>query len=169
MNELAAALREHASRYPLMLPLDAVKVVYQNEFGGGHLITDTGESLVRLETEYALAGWDAATPLLESIGNDMARLHLAAAKAQGIPAGVIHKLFVRSAARPQGTQEAFEAKLATLASAAAADVFCFTIGDLERYLDEYAKAGYPVVSHSAAYRAAYRPAYRVVKTQYCRF
>ena len=37
MEELERILREHAERYPLMQPTDAVKLIYQNEFGGGHL------------------------------------------------------------------------------------------------------------------------------------
>ena len=40
MEELKAILITHAKRYPLMQPRDAVKLIYQNEFGGGHLICD---------------------------------------------------------------------------------------------------------------------------------
>lgn len=40
MNELEGVLKEHAKRYPLMQPRDAVKLIYQNEFGGGDLIRD---------------------------------------------------------------------------------------------------------------------------------
>ena len=40
MEELRAILLAHAKRYPLMQPQDAVKLIYQNEFGGGHLIRD---------------------------------------------------------------------------------------------------------------------------------
>ena len=40
MFELEAILKIHVKRYPLMQPTDAVKLIYQNEFGGGHLIRD---------------------------------------------------------------------------------------------------------------------------------
>ena len=40
MEELKAILITLAKRYPLMQPTDAVKLIYQNEFGGGHLIRD---------------------------------------------------------------------------------------------------------------------------------
>ena len=40
--------------------------------------------------------------------------------------------------------------------------FSFDISRLDAYLREYGAAGYPVVSHSEAYRKAYAPAYRVV-------
>lgn len=38
----------HAKKYPLMRPADAVKLLYQNEFGIGHLISDTTHFLERL-------------------------------------------------------------------------------------------------------------------------
>lgn len=50
-SELHGILTAHAARYPLMRPADAVKLLYQQEFGGGHLVTDTADSLVRLRTE----------------------------------------------------------------------------------------------------------------------
>jgi len=34
--------------------------------------------------------------------------------------------------------------------------------ELEAYLEEYKRAGYPMVSHSEQYRQAYKPAYRIV-------
>ena len=40
MEELRAILIAHAKRYPLIQPTDAVKLIYQNEFGGGHLIRE---------------------------------------------------------------------------------------------------------------------------------
>ena len=33
-------LIEHNQRYPHMVIQDFVKLIYQNEFGGGHLISD---------------------------------------------------------------------------------------------------------------------------------
>lgn len=42
-------------------------------------------------------------------------------------------------------------------------VFAFQAAELEKYLSEYKKRGYPAVSHSEEYREAYLPAYRVVK------
>ena len=36
-----------------MEPRDAVKLAYQSEFAGGHLIRDRRESLARLKTELA--------------------------------------------------------------------------------------------------------------------
>ena len=52
MNKtLMDILREHAVRYPLMQPTDAVKLVYQHVMGGGHMIADPEMSLERLKAE----------------------------------------------------------------------------------------------------------------------
>ena len=52
-TETAAVLFEHTLRYPVMQPTDAVKLLYQNEFGGGHLVKDEAMALKRIEEEYA--------------------------------------------------------------------------------------------------------------------
>ena len=36
-ENLKNILKTHAGRYPETRPRDAVKLIYQNEFGGGHL------------------------------------------------------------------------------------------------------------------------------------
>ena len=52
METLSKILLNHAGRYPLMEPTDAVKLIYQNEFGGGHLIRDVDSCLNYLRQEY---------------------------------------------------------------------------------------------------------------------
>ena len=52
METLPNILLNHAGRYPLMEPTDAVKLIYQNEFGGGHLIQDVDSCLNYLRREY---------------------------------------------------------------------------------------------------------------------
>ena len=48
MNDTAGLekiLVEHNRRYPCMQIQDMVKLIYQNEFAGGHLVSDRGMSL----------------------------------------------------------------------------------------------------------------------------
>ena len=52
MFELEQVLKSHAEKYPAMQPVDAVKLIYQNEFGGGHLIRDEEMFLNYLRQEY---------------------------------------------------------------------------------------------------------------------
>ena len=77
MQELKEILLHHAKKYPLMQPTDAVKLLYQNEFGGGHLIQDEVACLSYLYQEYA-ATVQTDVPLLEEIGSGIVRVQLAA-------------------------------------------------------------------------------------------
>ena len=154
-------LLTHAQAYPLMEPRDAVKLLYQSHFGGGHLITDEMACLEFLYREYA------ATPqtdgaLTEDIGNGMVRIHLAALDAHGYSPEQLGQDFIRSANSVQGSMEAFRDSLSLLAELTRAGSLPFSAGELEEYLAGYAAAGYPAVSHSESYRRAYHPAYRVL-------
>ena len=42
METWSGTLQDHGTRYPQMEPRDAVKLAYQSEFAGGHLIRDLG-------------------------------------------------------------------------------------------------------------------------------
>ena len=52
MEELERVLRLHAALYPRMQVQDVVKLLFQSEYGPGHLITDSRQSLQRLQEEY---------------------------------------------------------------------------------------------------------------------
>ena len=49
---LEDCILEHIKRYPEMEIQDVVKIVFQSEFGGGHMIKDPSDSLNRLYREY---------------------------------------------------------------------------------------------------------------------
>ena len=48
---LEDVLARHFAKYPLMEPQDAVKLIYQMEFGPEHLIRDEGKALSMLRQE----------------------------------------------------------------------------------------------------------------------
>lgn len=179
-EELIAILKIHASKYPCMQPVDVVKLLYQNEFGGGHLITDEKKCLERIRTEYAsvehshgqalpgepMPGNDrqlpgGVLPLYEDIGNGMVRVNLAAISHED---GLdwLCAAFIQSSAIHQGNMDNFKVKLSILLDDFAQCGLPFEKQELDEYLEQYAKEGYPMVSHSEIYREAYRPAYRVV-------
>ena len=160
MEELEQILREHAKRYPLMQPCDAVKLIYQNEFGGGHLIRDEQACLNYLRREYADLEKDPTAPLYEDIGNGIIRVNLAAVKPEDLER--LGRAFIDSAARHKGSLDSFLNKLKVLETLTEEGVFPFDTNALSVYLSEYKAAGYPVVSHSPDYRAFYKPAYRIM-------
>lgn len=163
MCELTAVLTAHAARCPEMQPEDAVKLLYQNEFGGGHLIQDPAASLIRLRSEFAAVTPDPAAPLIEEIGSGIVRVMLAALRPEEYPLEELNDGFVRSAALCRGSLDRFTEKLELLRTLTGQGLFFFSGRELDAYLARYRAAGFPAVSHSGRYRAAYRPAYRVLK------
>ncbi|MBR4972163.1 MAG: hypothetical protein IKY59_04240 [Oscillospiraceae bacterium] len=160
MQALEGILREHAARYPKMEPTDAVKLIYQNEFAGGHMIRDPESCLAYLQREYSITHHDDTKPLLEDIGNGIVRVHLAALPEEQIQA--LGQAFICTAQGWQGSVPRFQQKLTLLRKLCQEGLFSFEISMLDDYLAAYAAAGYPAVSHSDAYRTAYSPAYRIV-------
>lgn len=159
-EELIYILQEHAARYPKMQPADAVKLIYQNEFGGGHMIRDEAGCMLFLRQEYASVENDMPAPLYESIGNGILRINLAAVAEEDLEE--LGRRFIRSAAAHTGSMDRFLSKLAVLEDLTRRGIFSFSSRDLSAYLADYRQAGYPAVSHSTVYREAYKPAYRVI-------
>ena len=155
-------LRAHFARYPKMTPRDAVKLLYQSAFGPGHLIREEGYARARLAEELEQTPAEAGE-LLEPIGGGYARLHLGAAKAQGLSVEDIFARFSAAAAAPCPGKGAFEEGLSLLEALTARGEAPFSPEELAGYLAGYRAEGCPMVSHSEGYRAAYRPAYRVVQ------
>ena len=157
-------LREHARRYPLMEPVDAVKLLYQAVFGPGHLVTDSAGNYERLKREFAACRREQGERLLEDIGEGMARISLKALEEPFLQQ--LQSEFERSAATQRGSPEKLrrwlEEKLQLLERLTAEGAMPFSEEALSRCLEGYRAAGYPAVSHSKCFREAYAVAYRVV-------
>ena len=164
MRELEHILTAHAARYPQMGPADAVKLIYQNEFGGGHLIRDAQVCLAYLAREYAATDRGNHTPLTEAIGNGMIRVNLAPLQPEKLDA--LGQAFLRSAAEHRGDRAQFARKLELLRRMTEEGRFSFSLPELDGYLTAYREAGCPPVSHSDPYREHYHPAYRIVLEAY---
>ena len=161
MEELEQILLWHVRNYPAMEPTDAVKLIYQNELGGGHLIRDPEVALQYLRREYAATARDPRAPEWEDLGNGILRISLATVAQEKLEA--LGQCFIRSAAAHRGSLESFLEKLTLLRSLTFAGAMPFSMEALDTYLARYRDAGFPMVSHSESYRNAYHPAYRVVR------
>lgn len=164
--ELAAILGEHAARYPLAGPRDVIKLLYQNEFGGDHLVTDAHDCIERLRDENAFVAEDAQAIPVEPIGNGLCRVHLAASAVKRLPAEELAAAFMVSAAVSQGTDASFLRKLDYLEANGERLGFSFTQDELKNDLARYRERGIKPVSHSDIFREAYRPHYRVIAEKY---
>ena len=162
METLEQILIRNAKDYPLMQPQDAVKLVYQNVFGGGHLTKDPASCRCILQHEFEDTPQDPDIPVVENIGNGLARANLAAVPISGYSILQLGYDFVNSAKLHTGNRTGFLLKLDILRRVTKKGVFSFSSEELEQYLTEYKQAGYPMVSHSEIYRKNYKPAYRIV-------
>lgn len=165
VNELYGILCAHAARYPLMQPADAVKLIYQCEFGSGHMIKSEAAALCRLREEYESTAHDKTAPLYEYIGCGITRVNLAAVDADVFPLERLNAAFVAAANGAEGSMGGFKQKLNTLKRVCAEGRFTFGADELNEYLREYEKAGFPPVSHSERYREAYKPSYRIIRRE----
>lgn len=163
MNETEKILIENAKRYPLMKPQDAVKLLYQNEFGTGHFAPDEDSSRKRLTDEYEGCLHDRDIPLFECIGNGYVRCHINSREMRPELLFSLNRAFLLASERKEGTKERFEEKLAVLERIAKEGRMPFSFEELAVYLKQYRANGIPAVSHSQNYRDAYAPAYRVVE------
>lgn len=168
MSETEVIVMEHAARYPSMQPQDVVKLLYQNEFGAGHFVTDGDKSRERIIDEFEAAGHDRDLPLFERIGNEYVRCHIDSRYMREEDITCLNRAFLLSAHRTSGNMASFQKKLSALYTLAEEGVFCFGRKDLESYLRPYESDGFPAVSHSSTYREAYHPSYRVIGERLCR-
>jgi len=153
-------VENHMNKYPVFEFCDIVKLVYQNEFAGGHMITDIDMAYKKIFDEYdTLKSFEG--PLhIDDIGNGLVRVHLAS-----IPRNKLKKLydcFAETANNVVGSKKSLVSKLYDVASLFDDS----TRGNYIKYVENYVKSGCPVMSHSKAYKEAYHPAYRVIFSSY---
>ena len=161
MQELERILKDHAARYPQMEAVDDIKLVYQNEFGGGHLVQNGEETVQRILREQ-----EAAAPVsspIEPIGNGLCRYHLGTVEPQ--KAETLARLFAAAAAQTTGSSEGFKEKLSLLRQLCETGALKLDTAQLDAALASYPLDQHPPISHSEAFRAAYAPHYRVLRLE----
>lgn len=158
-------LLEHWKRYPAMEIQDMVKLLFQSEFGGGHMILDSEVSLRRLKEEHVTARIPAGQSVWEDIGGGLCRVYLDKEKT-GLKAETINRMFVATANSCVGSRTDFELRLSEFLELCRQGILPYPPNQVEDYLLNYKRQGYPAVSHSQNYRDAYHPAYRVVEAAY---
>ena len=163
-DELISILKTNVQHYPAMQVRDAVKLIYQNQMGPGHMIKSAADSLRRLEEE--LAGAPAFSPLFQDIGNGLCRLSLGALKEQEIELSTVNRFFLHTANTHRGSISGLTEKLAALVEACRAGDLPFSVIEVEAFIQDCRQWGYPPISHSQEYRRQYAPAYRVVKATF---
>ncbi len=158
---LADIIYQHLETYPRMMIQDLVKLIYQNEFAGGHLIKDPESS-----KEYLYRECKGLTPknnsLFEDIGNDLVRINLTSVLYRKLDLDMVNTWFVATANSHHGNLASFKNKLDLLTQLE----LPFPKTEIVSYLDEYAQKGYPAIHHSEIYAELYQPHYRVIDFEY---
>ena len=145
-------LKDHLKKYPQMQIQDAVKLLFQSEFGPGHLLRNTDYARKLLVEEIELTKDDESA--IEKISDQYVRFYLGNLTLDDID-DVLGAMI--ESAQIQGSKESFMKKLSGLK-----EMNLFPVQELDEYLDEYLKKESWMISHSEVYREWYRPHYRVL-------
>ena len=111
-------LRSFAAR-PCAEPADAVKFLYQSEFGCGHLLPDEAACAQGIRRELAQTAADPQAPAFEPVGNGLCRLSLAHPTVRALPPERIARMMRVTEAQVKGSAERFGESLALLRRLAA--------------------------------------------------
>ena len=149
------------ARYPSTQAVDLLKLLFQGEFGPGHLIADSSKSKKFLTQE--VLDCRPVTDFIEPIGFGFCRLHLSAMDASGLSLDTFHRIFELSALSQYGSQEGFSQKVNTLKMLCSEDILPFDPNEIDKLVN----SSPALFRHSEAFRAAHGPAYRVIKEEYC--
>ncbi len=153
-------LTAHAAMYPKMEACDYVKLVYQNEFGCGHLLADRQAAYGLLLEEWDKVQPDVLEPLTVDIGGGFARLNLAAAK-RGMTPELLFAMFEKSVVST-GTWAGFDRKISLLCRAAKMGILpC----DSDAVAEYAASLNHQVPHHSACFKHLYGANYRVISSE----
>ena len=170
-REIKRLLLRHFQLYPKMQAVDAVKLLYQNAFGPGHIVSDESAVLKFLESEFCKTeSFDC--DVAESIGNDYVRLSLAGIKKQYPPlsAKTLGRLIAETANLPQSGKEymRFRENIEVLYAFTEEGSAPFSVTELQIQLKTIDEGGLPP-RHSEIYRDEYYPAYRIVTRDFASF
>ena len=149
----------HLERYPLMLPRDVYKLIYQATMGPAHAVDSIRKAGERLRTELELPDHGPDEPLIDPISpsGELARVHLRSWKRAGLPPDPLLTAFAGTPDRFTGSRETLESLCDSLLSGSER-----LGGDPCELLELVRKTGYPALHHSQRYRESYSPSYRVV-------
>ncbi len=160
MEDMKKRILQEKELHPFALPQDYIKLIFQSEFGPGHLIADRAVAKRRLWDEWEkVKAFEFEKP--QYIGGGYIRLNI-----KGISEDRLEKInaaFVTSANNKTGTEQGFTAKINQLLEMARDKLLPFDYSRAKQAVDIYLKDGIRPTSHTEVYHRHYGPAYRVVK------
>ncbi len=143
----------HLNKYPEMQIQDAVKLLFQIEFGPGHLIENMNYAEKLLLDEIELTKDDV--PEIVPVSESLVRLHLGSFAKEDMP--VLLNAMVKTAENIEPDLKRFYGLLNELK-----EMNVFDADELDIFLNDYLKRSSLMISHSDHYRKMYQPHYRII-------
>ena len=163
-----ALVKNHLERYPLLQIQDVYKMLYQGEFGVGHLIDNTETAKHYLNSELEQVAGDSTEPLSEYISPDsvMVRINLRPFKAKQFDSDKLIQAMLKTARTVVGDTARFINDWEIVQQGINKGLLPFSASKTKKFWQEMKTQGFPAVHHSQEYQQAYHPAYRVIKAEY---
>ena len=185
MGELGILIQKHIVNFPALELIDILKLIYQNEFGPGHMVTHDDSVYKRILAEIDECKQICRPDFMfESIGNGLTRVHCALFsslfESKEFSAKVLASIFSVSAAVHKGDFYSFTEKLDVLLNLIKNDhlsgdggymfkdwVYNYT--ESRQEIDKFLANDHSPPSHSDEYRRLYGPCYRVVIREFLQY
>lgn len=158
MDNFLDILKAHQSRYSLMRPQDFGKLIYQSEFGPGHLDATLEQMERSLREEWAEMSHTSPGGGLECIGGNYCRVYISPDQDPDLVVPLLAKLCFMSMNPKAGTLKGLRNRLEL--------AYRLEIPGIRQWGEEYCREGCPPLRHTAEYRSAYSPHYRVIRRDY---
>lgn len=158
MEHFLDILKAHQSRYPLMKPRDFGKLIYQSEFGPGHLNATPEGMEQALREEWAEMTQSSRNGGLECIGGNYCRIHFSPDQDPDLVVPLLARLCYLSMDPKAGTQKGLRDRLEM--------AYKLEIPGMRQWGEDYCREGCPPLRHTRQYRELYLPHYRVIRRDY---
>lgn len=157
----------HQQLRPDLQVQDVYKMLYQANFGVGHILTDsTGVRAYLMEELASMDTTDRSEPLLERISTsgEIVRVNLRPFKAMNLNPQALLQLMERSAAETRPDTLAFNREWNEFCALVRYGFLKFSLNEVEEWDARVSARVLQPVHHSQQYTRAYKPAYRVVRS-----
>jgi hypothetical protein len=163
-----ALIKNHLVRYPVMQIQDVYKLLYQGEFGVGHIIHDLATARGCLVSELNQVSGKSSEPLSEVISPDnaMIRTHLRPFKAKQLDPETLLQAMMKTTRSMMPDTARFIGYWKVVMQAIHHRLLPFSVREADDFWKEMQQQGFPAIHHSKEYQEAYHPAYRVIKAEY---
>ena len=166
MIDTKLIILEQVKRYPLMEVVDVTKLLYQKNFGCGHIISNKAKAKDYLKDEYELVVEDKDIPLTEYVGNGFLRINLARYKAENLEINDLFDAFYLSSKEEIKGIEGFLEDVEIFREMIEDGEVLFDLNEFDLFFNKYVDSNMPMISHSELYHDVYDPHYRIVHEKY---